>query len=413
MEVDIKAELLLSYVIAKYNQKNFSKFRLLTSLPRFRELCAEGNIFGKMLSREKYIKDFHQVVISRSSTGLSNVCVGAVRRPYQDDIFGSVTRFYSDLLYKHFPKCKRYTPSPVIQLGHGVNVKQVMSTVELTNIITLVVEPLKTHGDFKAVCGKILAAADSDEPGDQYDLFESISELYTLLRHADLESLPIEATETAEFVTAAELPEFFAGDCPKSYTASKPIGEAMVSVLTAYYKTGRLSEDKKTFLISVKNPFCYISSGPVPLPNFEPEQTGPIEDGKVQQQVGTAETPAATVTVDNQDDDFVAASNHVIQYYHSDFNSMPPSLREVVGFGNKEGAALHERIPKARINAYMKGFSYETYTLRDWFEHAYKTLQPWCSERKVVYMYAAGRLVAQKAQVTVNLISDPPTVQKR
>lgn len=409
----VSKENLISYVSAKYGSKTLGCLKLLSSLPHFRSLAEEGKQYllvqHQMLSREQLIKEHHGVWWKRVPNGcrLDSGC-GPVE--YEDDQFGSVAGAIAHLAYEAYPQYSGYLPTPVVQMGHGANVPDIMEHFDvvgfgkMAELLTNDDNYDETHYGSAIDDFNNNAALLDDDPYAIYDVFEAVHRILVLMRlDKNLDKMNFGTRVALPYASKDEEHLVYAGMLKKSVKSETVIPESICKALSDMYGGGTKGNGGKHLILYEDDPFLTIGSKKIKLPVLVATESQP----KAVQQA-----PAEPKVASDASED--AAIELIEKYLHVNLNALDKHQKIVAWYGSVNGKRFWEELSDQMKKNYLKSFSDKKYTPIEWIRHGANHLATKRNKltEKELYMLVAGRVVANQAQLAVNLSGDPPYIEK-
>lgn len=452
MELNTKSELLVNYIVAKYGLNTLGNFRLLASLPAYRN----NTRFRKdMISFEKILSEQHGTFWTRKLVG--NDVTITIQQPggeqcFVDDTFGSVAGAILKRARETYPEYDRFANGPVVQAGHGVNVADIMRGFDHALFRSNICKPLSACDttlerqyyttaiddyDEQAAFLKPVAedATDpenfqdaSDVPLDNpilpYQLFECIHNIFVLMRlDNDINEVDFgQRGKPLPFATQAELGGLMFGMVQKSIESAIPLPDITVEFLQKAYPKGELSKDRKQFLLLDEyDPFTFINSKKcdlrtsitrAPIGSKRKQITSVALEAAITSAV--AKTPKTPLACDGATDDDVEEAIELINVYKkSEYPSQSKETKAIWHFGSRDGEVYFRTLSASKKNI-LRQMKDHKYTLRQWILGIVQIIgPPGKITRKQLALLAAGRTNACCDQVEMDLEGDPPTIEKK
>lgn len=175
-----KAELLVSYIVARYGLKTLGNFRVLASIPYYQQQAEP-----EMLSFEKVVREQESITWNKHGHSTVFTC-GSGMFKYNDDPFGTITGALVSRVKTLLPHYCRFKSGPVVQLAHGCDVNKVVSALDMKLLSKVASTMYEQNAELGISYGKLekaIAAYDTQQPLAVYDLCEAIHGFFVLARN--------------------------------------------------------------------------------------------------------------------------------------------------------------------------------------------------------------------------------------
>lgn len=454
---DNVAKNLTSYVAIRYTEKDLGLLRLLCSFPLFR-LKAESSSFGRfgvMLSFEKFIRERHGLALRRVTNverrGITcevrSYRSGATDTIYRvrDDRFGSGSRMVVESLRKIRSGYDSFPASPVVQLGHGPDVNDLLSaSLDWDSIRSVIISDVKfdnavdTFDDYREA---MVRAPDTELY--IWKMFEFLSDCLLDVRRSntcgsverdfatDEEILLVLTGKLKKSIKdIADIPACMQKSLLEIYPGSKieagqflqevPFSTKLWDLLGEEYEHVRVSEEWLDYIVpaderkSAKKALFFeeqipsvSAPRPAPRPSASIEPAAPIPARRMRLPVRVREEPLDPTLGKEEDEDAVAlALSHAEKWRKRDHNKGDYHL-DLITCGTEKGAAIWKGFghgKKKKVFALAKEASDQEGGIppERFLCLVAQQLKELCETRHSEYtflMLAAGRVSAAKSQI--------------
>lgn len=358
MEFKRKAEKLITYISATYGLNNLGNFRALSSLHTFRYLVSKNKQSKPMFSFESAIAKYHATYLRRGRDGIASVVsIGGVDQLFDDDKFGTVCGAVQDKLFALYPELKTFPKTPVVQMGHGCNVRVVVDDFKRQQFEADFLPQLSAHPDYHDLATRydsVAAMVTADTPMNSVhymQLFQAVHDIFRKLRvHgvADFRNLPV---VDLPFADLSEEGGVMRGRIRKSLRDPEGFDDTTLLALSKHFGNAyRLESNGTEWILTEPNPFFYIGADNLSLPatsrcqlecaNNSDEDEEVLFEDAVAGPVDATEPPTKNVAGKEA---LQQAMAHMLHYMGADrseckkLQKLAPAEQVIAQYGSEEG----------------------------------------------------------------------------